>query len=233
MTQTPRPRLILSWSTGKDSAWALHRLRRDNQFDVAALMSTTIGTDESERVAMHGIGLPTLKAQAAATGLPVIEVPLPDPCSNADYEKAMIAFVTRAKGDGITHIAFGDLFLEDVRRYREDRLAGSGMTPVFPIWGLDTHELSREMVASGLRARIVSVDLQQLGEEFLGREFDNAFLDDLPASCDPCGENGEFHTFTWAGPMFSAPVPVELGRVRRSERFVHIEPRALGIQPVS
>lgn len=226
-----RPRLILSWSTGKDSAWALDRLRHDDRFEIAGLMSTTIGSDESERVAMHGIGLATLRAQAAAVGLPVIEVPLPDPCANADYEKAMAAFVARAAAEGISHIAFGDLFLEDVRRYREDRLAGTGLTPVFPLWGLDTRELARTMVAAGLRARIVSVDLQQLDEGFLGRDYDEALLDDLPAACDPCGENGEFHTFCYAGPMFAAPLTIDMGRVRRSERFVHVEPRAVAAAP--
>lgn len=231
MTESAKPRVCLSWSTGKDSAWTLHRLRGDHTVDLVALMSTVIGDGESERVAMHGIRLPTLRAQAAAAGLPVMAVPLPDPCSNADYEKAMLAFVERAKAEAITHVAFGDLFLEDVRRYREKQMAGTGLAPLFPIWGLNTRDLAREMVASGLRARIVSVDLQQIGEDFLGREFDDAFLDDLPESCDPCGENGEFHTFTYAGPMFTRPLAIELGRVRRSERFVHIEPCALEQAP--
>ncbi len=228
-TDNNKGRLLLSWSTGKDCAWALHALRKAGEYDIAGLMSTTIGDGASERVAMHGIGRATLLAQAGAAGLPVVEVPLPDPCSNEAYEKAMTGFVARARADGITHIAFGDLFLEDVRRYREEKLAGSGLTPVFPLWGLNTAQLGRDMIAAGLRARIVSVDLQQLDERFLGRDYDEALLDELPATCDPCGERGEFHTFTHAGPMFTHPVPIEMGVVRRSERFVHIEPRALGL----
>lgn len=223
---TTRPKLILSWSTGKDSAWTLHRLRQENVYDIVALMSSTIGDDEQNRVAMHGIGIRTLRAQAAAAGLPVIEVPLPDPCTNADYEKAMAAFVARVTADGVSHIAFGDLFLEDVRRYREERLAGTGLTPVFPLWGADTPNLAREMIAAGLRARIVSVDLTQIEDRFAGREFDAALLADLPASCDPCGEKGEFHTFCTAGPMFARPIDIDMGQTRRTERFVHIEPIA-------
>lgn len=223
---TTRPKLILSWSTGKDSAWTLHRLRQENVYDIVALMSSTIGEDEQNRVAMHGIGIRTLRAQAAAAGLPVIEVPLPDPCTNADYEKAMAAFVARVTADGVTHIAFGDLFLEDVRRYREERLAGTGLTPVFPLWGADTPNLAREMIAAGLRARIVSVDLTQIEDRFAGRDFDAALLADLPASCDPCGEKGEFHTFCTAGPMFARPIDIDMGQTRRTERFVHIEPIA-------
>ncbi len=224
MPETTEKQIIVSWSTGKDSAWMLHRLRLAPMGKLIGLMSTTVGDQDLQRVAMHGIRMPALQAQAAAAGLPVIDVRLPDPCSNADYEKAMNAFVTRAKADGVTHIAFGDLFLEDVRRYREDRMAGTGIEPLFPLWGADTRALSREMVDSGLKARIVSVDLTQLGAEFAGRDFDHDFLDALPASCDPCGEKGEFHSFAYAGPMFAAELPLVMGETRRGERFIHIEP---------
>lgn len=188
-------------------------------------MSTTTGAAEEGRVTIHGIGLNTLRAQARAVGLPVTEVHLPDPCPNTAYEAAMEAFVAKALADGITHMAFGDLFLEDVRRYREDKLKGTGLTPVFPLWGLETQALARQMIKGGLKARIVSVDLKQIGEEFLGRDFDEELLADLPDSCDPCGENGEFHTFTYAGPMFANALPITMGQERRKDHFAHIEPR--------
>ena len=226
-----RPRLLLSWSTGKDSAWALHCLRRSGEFDIAGLMSTTTGDGDQSRVTIHGIGLATLHAQARAAGFPVTEVHLPDPCPNDAYERAMSDFVEGARADGITHMAFGDLFLEDVRRYREEKLAGTGMTPVFPLWGRDTKALAREMIAAGLRARIVSVDLQQIDEKFLGREFDATLLEDLPPSCDPCGERGEFHSFCYAGPMFTAPLGIDMGVIRRKAHFAHVEPLALDAVP--
>jgi uncharacterized protein (TIGR00290 family) len=228
---SPRPRLLLSWSTGKDSAWALHCLRRSGQFDIAGLMSTTTGEADQARVTIHGIGLATLHAQARAVGLPVTEVHLPDPCPNNAYEGAMRDFVSRARADGITHIAFGDLFLEDVRRYREEKLTGTGITPVFPLWGKDTKALAREMIDAGLRARIVSVDLKQIDERYLGREFDAALLDELPPSCDPCGECGEFHSFCYAGPMFTAPLGIDMGVTRRKAHFAHVEPLALDAVP--
>ncbi len=223
---SPRPRALLSWSTGKDSAWALHVLRSESAVEVAGLVTTVIGADAEARVTMHGIGRATLAAQACNAGLPLFEVPLPDPCPNDAYERAMGAFVERARADGITHMAFGDLFLEDVRRYREDRLAGSGIAPLFPLWGRDTARLARDMLAGGLRARIVCVDTAALGEEFLGRDLDAGLLGRLPPGCDPCGENGEFHTFAYAGPMFARTLDIAMGRIRRKDRFVHIEPRA-------
>jgi uncharacterized protein (TIGR00290 family) len=228
---SPRPRLLLSWSTGKDSAWALHCLRRSGEFDIAGLMSTTTGEADQSRVTIHGIGLGTLRAQACAVGLPVTEVHLPDPCPNNAYEGAMRDFVSRARADGITHIAFGDLFLEDVRRYREEKLTSTGITPVFPLWGKDTKALAREMIDAGLRARIVSVDLKQIDERYLGREFDAALLDELPPSCDPCGERGEFHSFCYAGPMFTAPLGIDMGVTRRKAHFAHVEPLALDAVP--
>jgi uncharacterized protein (TIGR00290 family) len=221
-----KKKILLSWSTGKDSAWALHRLRQNGDGEIAGLMTTTTGEGDQGRVTIHGIGLATLHAQARAAGLELHLVHLPDPCTNDAYERAMETFVAGARDDGITHIAFGDLFLEDVRRYREDKLAGTGIEAIFPLWGLDTGVLARDMIASGLKTRIVSVDTGQLGAEFLGRAFDDDLLAALPASCDPCGENGEFHTFAHAGPMFGHDLALTMGRERRKCPFVHVEPIA-------
>jgi uncharacterized protein (TIGR00290 family) len=219
-------KILLSWSTGKDSAWALHRLRQSGNGEIAGLMTTTTGEADQGRVTIHGIGLATLRAQASAAGFDLRLVHLPDPCPNEAYERAMETFVAAARADGVTHIAFGDLFLEDVRRYREDKLAGTGIEAIFPLWGLDTGALALEMIASGLKARIVSVDTGQLDAVFLGREFDADLLAELPASCDPCGENGEFHTFTYGGPMFDCDLPLKMGQERHKGPFVHIEPIA-------
>ncbi len=219
-------KILISWSTGKDSAWALHHLRQSGAGEIVGLMTTTTGDGDQGRVTIHGIGLATLHAQARAAGLDIREIHLPDPCPNSAYESAMEAFVAKACADGITHIAFGDLFLEDVRRYREDRLAGTGLEAIFPLWGLDTGVLARDMIAGGLEARIVSVDTQQLGAQFLGRAFDTDLLAALPASCDPCGENGEFHTFTHAGPMFDHPLTITMGQERHKGPYFHVEPIA-------
>jgi uncharacterized protein (TIGR00290 family) len=211
-------RLLLSWSSGKDSAWALHCLRQRGDFEVAALLTTL--NSAFDRVAMHSTRRALLEAQAHAAGLPLYSVPLPWPCSNEHYESAMRTACDRAIADGIEAIAFGDLFLEDVRRYREDKLRGTGLKPVFPIWGLDTRLLAEEMIAGGLRARIVCVDPKKLPAEFAGREFDADFLRDLPAGVDPCGENGEFHSAVYAGPMFREPIAIESGEVVERDGFV-------------
>lgn len=206
----------------------LHALRQRGDCDLKALLTTTTGEDDQGRVTMHGVALATLRAQAAAAGLPVFEVHLPEPCPNEAYEEAMRGAIARARANGITHMAFGDLFLEDVRRYREEKLAGTGIEPMFPLWGRDTAKLSREMVAGGLRTRVVCVDTAALDESLAGREYDSAFLDDLPADCDPCGEHGEFHTFAYGGPMFDRELPLVTGPTRRVDRFVHVEPRLAG-----
>jgi uncharacterized protein (TIGR00290 family) len=216
-------KLLLSWSSGKDSAWALHCLRRRGEFEIAGLLTTF--NRAFDRVAMHSTRRALVDAQARAAGLPLHAVPLPWPCSNAEYESAMREACASAVASGIDTIAFGDLFLEDVRRYREERLEGSGLTPVFPVWGLDTHRLAEEMIASGLRARLVSVDPRKLPREFAGREFDADLLRDLPAGVDPCGENGEFHSFVYAGPMFTEPIPVESGEVVERDGFVFADVR--------
>ncbi len=172
------------------------------------------------RVAIHAVRIELLEAQSKATGLPLWPVPIPSPCSNAEYEAAMAHAMEKAKAEGITVMAFGDLFLEDIRRYREERFAGSGMEPIFPIWGLPTDNLAREMVAAGLRARVTCVDPRQLSKSFAGRDFDADFLTELPSTVDPCEERGEFHTFSYDGPMFQYPVPVRLGEIVERDGFV-------------
>lgn len=201
-----RPRTLLSWSSGKDCAWALHVLRTRGEVDVVELVTTF---DESTaRVGMHGTPMSLVRAQAEAAGLPLVEVPLPWPCSNAEYEERMRGLIARATAHGVTRFAFGDLYLEDVRRYREESLVGTAIEPVFPLWTSEagTPALAREMLAAGLAATLVAVDPKQLDPSFVGRSFDAALLAEFPAGIDPCGERGEFHTFCYAGPMFERPV---------------------------
>jgi uncharacterized protein (TIGR00290 family) len=219
MGEAPRTKALLAWSSGKDSAWTLHVLRREHpDVDVVGLLTTV--NQAFDRVAMHAVRRELLAAQAAAVGLPLLTVEIPYPCSNAEYEAAMAAAMDRARGDGITAVAFGDLFLEDVRRYREDRLRGSGVTPLFPIWGIPTDVLARRMIDGGLRARLTCVDPKQLPASFAGRDFDAALLADLPAGVDPCGERGEFHSFAYDGPMFERPVAIRAGEVVERDGFV-------------
>jgi len=170
-------------------------------------------------VAMHAVRESLLAEQAAAADLPLISVPIPSPCSNEEYEQAMAAAMERAQSEGVTHMIFGDLFLEDIRRYREEKLSGWGITPVFPLWGIPTHQLAREMLEGGLRALITCVDPQKLDRPFAGREWNANLLADLPISVDPCGENGEFHTFAFAGPMFRKPIDARLGEIVKRDGF--------------
>jgi len=216
-----KPKILLSWSSGKDSAWTLHVLRQSERWDIAGLV-TTVNTAFG-RVSMHGVREQLLERQAQAAALPLWKVPIPYPCPNEVYESAMRELITRAKGAGITHFAFGDLFLQDVRDYRERQLAGTGITPVFPLWGIDTTELAYDMIASGLRATVTCVDPRQIPASLIGREFDEALLKDLPPSADPCGENGEYHTFCHAGPMFAQPIPVRTGEVVERDGFVYVD----------
>jgi uncharacterized protein (TIGR00290 family) len=211
-------KILVSWSSGKDSAWLLHVLRRDRIGEPAALLTTM--NEDAGRVAMHAVREDVLRAQAAAAGLPLVTVPLPSPCANEVYETRMAAAVRRAVLDGFTHVAFGDLFLRDVRQYREDRLAGTGLTPIFPLWDLPTASLAREMIAAGLEARLTCIDQRVLPKSFAGRAFDAALLADLPPGIDPCGERGEFHSCAIAGPMFSAPLAVEGGELVERGDFV-------------
>ena len=210
-------RVLLSWSSGKDSAWALHLLRSDPGIELCGLLTTL--NSEFQRVAMHGTRLSVLEAQARATQLPLWIVPLPWPCSNEVYEQRMAEVCKRAIGERIDAIAFGDLFLPDVRAYRETQLKPTGLEPLFPLWQIPTDALAREMIASGLRARLSCVDTKQLPGSFAGREFDDSLLRDLPPETDPCGERGEFHTCVYAGPMFAAPLPLQAGEVVHRDDF--------------
>jgi uncharacterized protein (TIGR00290 family) len=209
-----RPKALISWSSGKDSAFALHEVRRAGQFEVVGAVTTV--TETFGRVSIHGVRQEILRAQLDAAGLPPIIVPIPYPCPNEIYEARMGEAVTGAVQDGITHIIFGDLFLADIRAYREQKLAGTGITPLFPLWERPTLPLAQAMIASGLEAYIATVDLKKLPAEFAGRTFDASLLADLPCRVDPCGENGEFHTCVVAGPMFSQRIEVVTGeRVER------------------
>ena len=209
---------LISWSSGKDSAWMVHVLRTRGDIEIGGLLTTI--NEPAQRVAMHAVRVELLEAQAEALGLPLWTIPIPSPCPNEEYERAMADAVGRAVAEGFTHIAFADLFLEDIRRYREERLAGSGLTPLFPLFGADTAALAREMIASGLGARITCVDPRVLDRRFAGRDFDAALLADLPPSVDPCGERGEFHTFAYRGPMFAHPIPIESGVTVERDGFV-------------
>ena len=211
-------KIVMSWSSGKDSAWALHTLRREGAH-VAALLTSL--NETAGRVSMHGVREDVLRAQADAAGLPLMTSPLPWPCTNEIYEARLRVAVDRAVADGFTHVAFGDLFLEDVRKYREDRLAGTGLTPLFPLWGIPTDRLAREKIAGGIRARISTLDPRVMPRELIGAEFDEALLATLPAGVDPCAERGEFHTCVTAGPMFSRPLNIERGEVVEREGFVY------------
>ncbi|MGH9326875.1 MAG: ATP-binding protein [Terriglobia bacterium] len=213
-----RAKAWLSWSSGKDSAWALETVRREGEIEVVALLTTV--NQVFRRVAMHAVREELLELQAEAAGLPLVKVPLPWPCPNSAYEKVMAEVVARARCEGVTHMIFGDLFLEDVRRYREDRLAGTGIEPLFPLWGMDTARLAVQMVESGLCATVTCIDPKKLDPSFAGRRFDGSLLADLPAGVDACGEYGEFHTFAFAGPMFQRPLNVETGEVLERDGFV-------------
>lgn len=194
-------RLLLSWSSGKDSAWTLHVLRQKGYYEIAELLTTFNQT--ADRVAMHAVRRELVERQAAEAGLPLWQVGLPWPCSNEQYQNLMAETCAKALAEGIEVIAFGDLFLEDVRAYREKQLKDTGLEPIFPLWGQPTRQLANEMIAAGMRAKLTCVDTQQLDARFLGREFDDKFLTDLPGGADPCGEKGEFHSFVYAGPMLN------------------------------
>jgi uncharacterized protein (TIGR00290 family) len=220
----PKPKALIAWSSGKDSAWALHDARRAGGFDIVGALTTV--TDAFGRVSMHGVREDLLLAQIGAAGLPPVLVRIPYPCPNEAYERAMAAAMQDAKARGVTHVIFGDLFLQDVRAYREARLKEAGMIPVFPLWNRPTATLAREMIDAGVEAHLVTVDLKKLPASFAGRRFDSALLDALPAGCDPCGENGEFHTFVAAGPMLARRIPVTLGDTVERDGFAFADLRA-------
>jgi uncharacterized protein (TIGR00290 family) len=216
-----RKKTLLSWSSGKDSAWALHVLRQKPELRIVGLITTV--NQLYQRIAIHAVRLELLERQAEAVGLPLQIINLPSPCSNAQYETAMEKFVAESREAGIEGMAFGDLFLQDIREYREAKLAGTGITPLFPLWKMPTDLLAREMISSGLRAMISCVDPQQLPASFAGREFDEALLAALPEKVDRCGERGEFHTFAFDGPMFSKPVDIRVGEIVEREGFVYAD----------
>jgi uncharacterized protein (TIGR00290 family) len=215
---TEREKALVCWSSGKDSAWTLRVLRERADVDVVGLLTTINAVHQ--RVSMHAVRSELLHAQAQAVVLPLLEVPIPCPCINVEYGVAMEKALGRAKRDGVSRVALGDLFLEDVRRYREDKLRGTGLSALFPLWGIPTRLLAQRMVAAGLRARITCVDRKQLDRSFAGREFDRKLLDELPTTVDPCGERGEFHTFVYDGPMFREPVRVRAGEIVERDGFV-------------
>lgn len=211
-------KILLSWSSGKDSAWALHVLRQQGA-SVAGLLTSV--NETAGRVSMHGVREEIVRAQAEAAGVPLFTIPLPWPCTNEVYESRLREAVCRAVAEGFTHVAFGDLFLEDVRRYREERLAGTGLTPLFPLWERPTDVLAREMIRGGVRARIATLDPRVMPREFIGAEFDESLLARLPETVDPCAERGEFHTCLTAGPMLARPIDIIAGEVVERGGFVY------------
>src|ERR1700728_1285222 len=217
-TATKRPKAWLAWSSGKDSAWSLQTVRQSGEVDVVALLTTVNRT--FQRVAMHAVRESLLEMQAAEAGLPLVKVPIPSLCPNEVYEQAMSEAMERARAEGVYHVVFGDLFLEDIRAYREKQLASCGMTPVFPLWGKNTARLAEDMIAGGLRAHLTCVDPRKLDRSFAGRRFDAELLRALPPGVDPCGENGEFHTCVSAGPMFRRSIPVISGEIVERDGFV-------------
>jgi uncharacterized protein (TIGR00290 family) len=220
---------LIAWSSGKDSAWALHEVRRAGNYDVIGALTTL--TETFDRVSMHGVRAEILRAQCAAAGLAQVIAPIPYPCPNEVYEARMADALARARADGVTHVIFGDLFLQDVRAYREQKLAGTGIAPVFPLWQRPTDALAREMIAAGLETYLVTVDLKRLAKNFAGRRFDAALLADLPPGTDPCGENGEFHTCAVAGPMFARRIAVTGGATVERDGFAYADLRLAAPSP--
>ena len=218
---TQRRKALIAWSSGKDSAWALHEIRRSGDYDIVAALTTV--TDTFARVSMHGVREALLRAQLDAAGLRSIVVRIPFPCPNDVYEREMAAVLAQAKADGVTHVIFGDLYLADIRAYREAKLADTGMTAVFPLWQRPTGELAQEMIDAGLEAHLATVDLAKLPSSFAGRRFDNSLLSSLPEGTDPCGENGEFHSFVNAGPMFTQPIRIAVGETVQRDGFAYAD----------
>ncbi|QNI37811.1 adenine nucleotide alpha hydrolase [Edaphobacter albus] len=218
-------KILLSWSGGKDSAWALHVLRQarlfQNEYEVAGLLTTI--NERFRRVAIHGFHEDLLERQSEATGLPLWKVPLPFPCSNEEYEGRMGIVCKQAIQEGFSGIAFGDLFLEEIRAYRENKLKGTGLKPIFPLWRVPTDQLTQEMMSAGLRARLTCVDPKRVPANFAGRDWNAELVKELPVGVDPCGENGEFHTFAYAGPMFKQPIPVAAEKRIERNGFCYAE----------
>ena len=214
----PKPKAIFSWSSGKDSAYALHTALKEAKFEIVSLLTTV--TDTYHRVSMHGVREELLDLQAESIGIPLEKIRIPQNCTNEIYEEKMAAFLTRSKEKGVGHLIFGDIFLEDLRKYREEKLALLGMKGVFPIWKRPTKALAKSMIEEGFQARLACVDPKKLTRNFSGRPFDLSLLKDLPEGIDPCGENGEFHTLAHAGPIFKKKIPIEQGETVERDGFV-------------
>lgn len=224
MTTHRKPKALIAWSSGKDSAWALHEIRRHGSHEIVGALTTVTG--DANRVTVHGVPEDLLQAQLEAAALPSMMVHIPDPCSSDVYAHLMANALGSAKSAGVTHVVFGDLFLADLRAYREARLAEIGMSAVFPLWQRPTDSLAREMIEAGMQSHLATVDLTSLPATFAGRPFDTSLLADLPANVDPCGENGEFHSFAAAGPMFTASIPVAIGETTIRDGFAYADLRA-------
>jgi uncharacterized protein (TIGR00290 family) len=214
-----RKKTLVSWSSGKDSAWMLDHLLAENKYHVAGLFTTI--NEKAARVAMHAVRVELLRVQAQSIGFELKMVPIPDPCSNTDYGRIMAAFLTDCIDEGIAVMAFGDLFLQDIRTYREKQLINTGIKPIFPIWLHDTSQLGRNMIAKGYKAIVTSIELKKLDRRFIGRKYDEQFIDDLPSNIDPCGEHGEFHTFVYDGPIFKYPIGIKKGAIMEKEGFLY------------
>jgi uncharacterized protein (TIGR00290 family) len=211
-------KVLLSWSSGKDSTWALHLLRQRPDIQLAALVTTF--NSAANRVAMHAVRRALVEAQAERTGIPLWAVDLPFPCTNLEYEHRMRTVCQRAVSEGITAVAFGDLFLQDIRDYRVRQLQGTGLEPLFPVWQIPTAQLGRDLITAGVKAKITCVDPSKLAKSFAGNEYDLRLLQEMPAAVDPCGENGEFHTFVYDAPVFSRPIEIRMGEVIERDGFV-------------
>ncbi|MGE0604786.1 MAG: ATP-binding protein [Xanthobacteraceae bacterium] len=213
-----KPKALISWSSGKDATWALHRARQAGEYEIVGALTTI--TENFDRVSMHGVRRELLDAQLRAANLPLLPVTIPSPCPNEIYEARMGEAIAAARANGVTKIVFGDLYLEDIRAYREEKLRGSGIEPVFPLWKIPTSQLAREMIASGLQARVACLDPKKMPRDLAGKEFDEELLTALPPNVDPCAENGEFHTCVTGGPMFSKNLEVKTGEVVERDGFV-------------
>lgn len=216
-----KKKTLVSWSSGKDSAWTLYKLQQQQEFEVVGLFCTF--NKKYERGAMHAVRNELIRQQTESIGLPLELIPIPDPCNDSEYKAIMANFIAQVKSQEIEYIAFGDLYLKDIRRYREDSLAGTGITPLFPLWQIPTDKLSNDMVNSGLRAKISCIDPNLMPLSFAGHEYDNTFLKQIPSNIDPCGENGEFHSFVYDGPMFNHKINISIGEVVARNGFVYTD----------